>query len=134
MSLREKLPLSTLFLVVDDLPNMRTITREHLGKMGFVNVLEAKDGDDALGILKTNPVNFMISGWVMPRMTGFQLLKQVRSIARYKDTPFVMVTAEDQAEKVVAALRAGVSGYVIKPFSITSLESSLIEALARSIS
>jgi two-component system chemotaxis response regulator CheY len=104
-------------LVVDDFATMRKVIRNLLKQSGFENVTEAEDGVVALNILKTTKMDFVISDWNMPNMTGIELLRSVRADAELSKTPFLMVTAESLKENVVEAVKAGVSDYIVKPFT-----------------
>ena len=104
-------------MVVDDFATMRRIVKGVLKNLGFNNIIEAENGKDAFNELKKEPVGLIVSDWNMPNMTGLELLKAVRGDKDLKDTPFIMVTAEGQKENVVEAVKAGVSNYIIKPFT-----------------
>jgi len=104
-------------LVVDDFATMRRIVKGALKQLGFVNIVEAEDGQIALELLKKEKVGLIVSDWNMPNMTGIEFLKVVRADAVLKDTPFIMVTAEGQKDNVLEAVNAGVSNYVVKPFT-----------------
>lgn len=104
-------------LVVDDFATMRRIVKGVLKQLGFSNIVEAEDGAAALDALKKEKVGLIVSDWNMPKMTGMDLLKAVRSDENLKETPFIMVTAEGQKENVIEAVKAGVSNYIVKPFT-----------------
>ncbi|MGL4721814.1 MAG: chemotaxis response regulator CheY [Desulfovibrionaceae bacterium] len=104
-------------LVVDDFATMRRIVKNILRQLQFTNILEADDGKTAWDILERQSVDFIISDWNMPIMTGLELLRKVREDSRFKDLPFLMVTAEAQQEHILEAAQAGVSNYVVKPFT-----------------
>jgi len=112
-------------LVVDDFSTMRRIIRGVLKKLGFNNIEEAEDGDVALAKLKAGEFHFIISDWNMPNMRGIDLLKAVRSDDKLKALPFLMVTAEAKKEEVLAAMQAGVSQYMVKPFTPDALEGKI---------
>jgi len=112
-------------LVVDDFLTMRRIVRKILRDLDFQNIIEAEDGSAALDVLKTTKIDLIVSDWNMPRMTGLELLKQVRSTDNLKDTPFLMITAEAQKENIVEAVKAWVSNYIVKPFTAATLEEKL---------
>lgn len=112
-------------LVVDDFSTMRRIVKNILAQLGFANVEEAEDGKAALSKLKTGGFEFVISDWNMPNMMGIDLLREVRSDDSLKSLPFLMVTAESQKENVVEAVQAGVSNYIVKPFTADTLEQKL---------
>jgi two-component system chemotaxis response regulator CheY len=117
-------------LVVDDFSTMRRILKNTLRQLGYENIVEADDGTDAVRILKTDRVDFIISDWNMPEMSGLDLLKHVRSDDEYKNTPFLMVTAEAQQENILMAVQAGVSNYIVKPFTEDTLKGKMEKILA----
>jgi two-component system, chemotaxis family, chemotaxis protein CheY len=112
-------------LVVDDFSTMRRILKSCLQQLGFTNITEADDGANALTKLHSKEFKLIISDWNMPNMMGIDLLKAVRADEKYKTVPFVMVTAEGLKENVVAALQAGASNYVVKPFTADVLGQKL---------
>ena len=116
-------------LVVDDFSTMRRIVRNILRELDFKDILEADDGSSAVEILKTHKVDLIVSDWNMPKMTGLDLLKFVRSNESTKDLPFLMVTAEAQKENIVEAVKAKVSNYIIKPFTAITLSEKLAKIL-----
>ncbi len=116
-------------LVVDDYKSMVRIVRGLLNQLGFMNVDDALDGDTAFRMMKDKPYGLVLSDWNMQPVTGLELLRRVRDDAETKATPFVMVTAEAKAENVVAARQAGVSNYVIKPFTLAVLRQKLTAVL-----
>ncbi|MGA2223780.1 MAG: response regulator [Syntrophobacteraceae bacterium] len=118
-------------LIVDDFLTMRRIVRKILRDLDFQNILEAEDGSAALDILKSTKVDLIVSDWNMPRMTGLELLKEVRGNDSFKDTPFLMVTAEAQKENIVEAVKARVSNYIVKPFTAAILEEKLAKIVPR---
>ena len=113
-------------LVVDDFATMRRIIKNILLQLGFKNIIEADDGTTAWDLLdKGEQVDLVISDWNMPKMTGIELLKKVRSDDRFKDLPFLMVTAEAQKENIVEAVKYRVSQYIVKPFTPETLKEKL---------
>lgn len=112
-------------LVVDDYKTMIRIIRNLLKQLGFEDVDEASDGTEALGKMKDRRYGLVISDWNMEPMTGYELLKQVRSDAHLAKTPFIMVTAESKTENVIAAKKAGVNNYIVKPFNAPTLKSKI---------
>ncbi len=112
-------------LIVDDYATMRRIMKNLLIQLGFRNVSEVADGGDALGKLRVKAAGLVISDWNMEPMTGLQLLKEVRSDAKLKDLPFIMVTAESKTDNVIAAKQAGVSHYIVKPFNAETLKTKM---------
>ena len=121
--------MNMTILIVDDYKTMLRIIRNLLKQLGFNNVDEAADGAAALQKLRGKEYNLVISDWNMEPMTGYQLLKEVRSDDRLKTTPFIMVTAESKTENVVAAKKAGVSNYIVKPFNAATLKSKMVAVL-----
>ena len=118
-------------LVVDDFATMRKIVKKCLQELGFQNITEADDGSTALDKVKGNNFDLIISDWNMPHMMGIDLLKAVRADERYKAIPFIMVTAEAQKQNVIEAAKAGVSNYIVKPFTADQLQLKL-EAVFKS--
>ena len=112
-------------LVVDDFSTMRRIVKNILRQLGFENIVEADDGETAVRKLETERIDFVISDWNMPKMSGLELLKWVRSHEEFKDLPFLMVTAEAQKENVLEAVKAKVSNYIVKPFTAETLSEKI---------
>lgn len=112
-------------LIVDDYKTMLRIIRNLLNEIGFKNIDEASDGVTALESLRNKKYDLVISDWNMEPMTGLDLLKEVRSDTSLKAMPFIMVTAEAKTENVVAAKKAGVNNYIVKPFNAATLRSKL---------
>ena len=116
---------SMSMLVVDDFPTMRRIVRSLLKELGFNNVEEAEDGQDALNKLRSGRFEFVVSDWNMPNLDGLDMLKQIRADDSLKHLPVLMVTAEAKKENIIAAAQAGANGYVVKPFTAAILEEKL---------
>lgn len=119
-------------LVVDDFATMRRIIRNLLQDLGFTSVAEADDGNTAWPMLQNGSYDLLITDWNMPGMPGLDLLKAVRADARLAKLPVLMLTAEAKREQIVEAAQAGVSGYVIKPFTAETLKAKLEKILAAS--
>jgi len=117
--------LNMTVLVVDDFATMRRIVKGVLKDLGFKNVIEAENGKAALSELKKEEIGLIISDWNMPEMTGIDLLKAVRAHDQYKELPFIMVTAEGQKDNVIEAVKAGVTNYIVKPFTPETLRQKL---------
>jgi len=117
--------LSMKILIVDDFATMRRIMKNILKQIGFSNIIEADDGTTAMEELKKTSVDLIISDWNMPKMTGLDLLKNVRREDGLKDVPFLMVTAEAQKQNVIDAVQAGVTNYVVKPFTAEAISEKL---------
>ena len=118
-------------MVVDDFATMRKVIRNLLKQGGYENIVEAEDGVIALKILKSQKIDFVVSDWNMPNMTGLELLKAVRSDEDLKSTPFLMVTAEALQDNVIAAVKAGVSNYIVKPFTAETLNDKITKILEK---
>jgi two-component system, chemotaxis family, chemotaxis protein CheY len=112
-------------LIVDDYKTMIRIIRNLLKQLGFANVEEAGDGSAALDMMRQKQYGLVISDWNMEPMTGYELLCEVRSDDRLSTTPFIMVTAESKTENVIAAKKAGVNNYIVKPFNAATLKSKI---------
>lgn len=119
-------------LVVDDYSTMRRIIRNLLNQIGYSDVEEAVDGQDALNKLRGG-VNFglVISDWNMEPMTGYDLLREVRADDKLKSMKFIMVTAESKTDNVVAAKKAGVDNYIVKPFNAATLQTKINAVLEK---
>lgn len=117
--------LSIPILVVDDYSTMVRIIRNLLKQLGFEHVDDAGDGTAALTKLRVRKYGLVISDWNMEPMTGFDLLKEVRADPRLAQTPFIMVTAESKTDNVIAAKKAGVSNYIVKPFNAQTLKTKI---------
>ena len=116
---------SMLVLIVDDCKTMIRIIRNLLKQLGFAAVDEAGDGTAALNMMRQKDYGLIISDWNMEPMTGYELLREVRADGRLSRTPFIMVTAESKTENVIAAKKAGVNNYIVKPFNAATLKSKI---------
>ena len=117
-------------LIVDDYTTMLRIIKNLLKQLGFNNVDEATDGTMALEKIKAKDYGLVISDWNMEPMTGIELLRHVRSSNdNYKNVPFIMITAESKTENVVAAKKAGVNNYIVKPFNAETLKQKIAAVL-----
>ena len=112
-------------LIVDDYKTMIRIIRNLLKQLGFANVDEAGDGTAALDMMRHKQYGLIISDWNMEPMTGYELLREVRADDQLSRTPFIMVTAESKTENVIAAKKAGVNNYIVKPFNAQTLQSKI---------
>ena len=121
MSIDAAMPI----LVVDDYKTMVRIIRNLLKQLGFNNVDDAADGVEALSKLREKKYGLVISDWNMEPMTGYELLKEVRGDDTLSRTPFIMVTAESKTENVIAAKKAGVNNYIVKPFNAQTLKGKI---------
>ncbi len=112
-------------LIVDDFATMRRIVRNILRQLGLNNVVEADDGTTAWDVLNRDKIEFIVSDWNMPHMTGIELLRKVRSSEQFADIPFLMVTAEAQQENIIEAVQAKVSNYIVKPFTADTMRQKI---------
>ncbi|WHZ25217.1 MAG: Chemotaxis regulator - transmits chemoreceptor signals to flagellar motor components CheY [Nitrospira sp.] len=112
-------------LVVDDMVTMRRIVKNILKQLGFANVEEAENGQEALQKLRADSYGFVVSDWNMPVMTGIDMLRAIRADEKLKTTPVLMVTAEAQQSNLVEAVQAGVSNYIVKPFTAEILQEKI---------
>ena len=119
------LDTSSPILVVDDYSTMVRILRNLLKQLGYENVDEASDGSQALSMIQKKQYGLVISDWNMEPMTGYDLLRQVRAQAETVRLPFIMVTAESKTENVIAAKKAGVNNYIVKPFNAQTLKGKI---------
>jgi len=119
------LDLTMPVLVVDDYKTMIRIIRNLLKQLGFNDIDDAADGAEALQKLRGRSYGLVISDWNMDPMTGYELLKEVRGDDTLKSTPFIMVTAESKTENVIAAKKAGVNNYIVKPFNAQTLKTKI---------
>src|SRR3979490_1562207 len=117
--------LSMPILVVDDYNTMIRIIRNLLKQIGFENVDDASDGSAALAKMQGKKYGLVISDWNMEPMTGYDLLREVRASPELSQTPFIMITAESKTENVIAAKKAGVSNYIVKPFNAATLKTKM---------
>lgn len=115
--------------IVDDYNTMLRILRNLLRQLDVTNVEESSSGDAALEKLKGTAPDLIISDWNMEPMTGLELLKHVRAHDKLKRIPFIMVTAESKIENVVAAKKAGVSNYIVKPFNAETLRAKITSVM-----
>ncbi len=117
-------------LVVDDMSTMRKIIKNMLGQIGFTNITEADDGATAWPMIENaikegTPYEFIVSDWNMPQLSGLDLLKKVRATSGLEKLPFLMITAEAEQGNVVIAVKAGVSNFIVKPFSAAVLKEKI---------
>ena len=112
-------------LIVDDILTMRRVVKRFLLDIGFSNIDDAEDGKDALKRLRHQDYDLVISDWNMPNMSGIELLKAIRADENFSKIPVLLVTAEARKEQIIEAAKAGVSGYIIKPFNSDTLKQKL---------
>lgn len=129
-------PTTSRILVIDDMPSIRDLVKNQLRSMGFLEIFEAEDGEHGWKIIEAkygeaNPIELVISDWNMPKMKGLELLKKVRSDTKFVNLPFILLTSEAEREQVTEAVMAGVSQYIVKPFSGKIFEDKLKTAYAK---
>lgn len=120
-----KLEFKEKILIADDFATMRRIVKNLLKQLGYENITEAEDGEQAYAKLKGGGFKFVVSDWNMPNLDGLGLVQKVRSDPELKTLPFLMVTAEAEKEKVIEAIKAGVSNYIVKPFTAETLKEKI---------
>lgn len=118
-------------LAVDDSPTMRRIIINTLKRAGFSNVIEASDGKDALAKMKIERPNFIITDWNMPEMDGLTFITTIRATDEYKELPVLMVTTRSVKEDIVAAMKAGVNNYIVKPFTPDTLKAKIDQMVGK---
>ena len=118
-------------LIVDDFSTMRRIVKNLLNDLGYSNTTEADDGKTAWPLLQAGEFDFVVTDWNMPGMTGIDLLKSIRGDARLAKLPVLMVTAEAQRDQIIEAAKAGVNGYIIKPFTAVTLKEKIDKIFQR---
>jgi len=129
MAFDPKMPV----LVVDDYSTMVRIIRNLLRQLGFTDIDDAADGAAALQKMSSKRYGLVISDWNMEPMTGYDLLRLVRADPEIETTPFIMVTAESKTENVIAARKAGVNNYIVKPFNAQTLKAKIEAVFAETI-
>jgi two-component system, chemotaxis family, chemotaxis protein CheY len=125
--------LSIPILVVDDYHTMIRIICNLLKQLGFQDVDQASDGASALAQMRAKRYRLVISDWNMQPMSGYELLKEVRADPAISKIPFIIVTAESKTENVIAAKRAGVNNYLVKPFNAETLKHKIAAVLSEPI-
>jgi two-component system, chemotaxis family, chemotaxis protein CheY len=126
-------PTNSKILIVDDMPTIVDLLKIQLKALGYKNISEAYDGEEALNYIVQNttvrsPIDLIISDWNMPKMTGLDLLKRIRMSPEWSKTPFILLTSESERDQVTEAVLAGVTNYIVKPFTSKLLEEKLKSA------
>lgn len=121
--------LNKKVLVVDDFLTARRIMKNILKQIGFSNIVEAENGEEALKVLKKDGIDLVVSDWNMPVMDGLEMLKAIRADENLKAITVLMVTAEAQKDNIVDAISAGVSEYIVKPYTAKTIEEKLQKLL-----
>lgn len=128
---QDSLDKAMKILVVDDFVTMRRITRKLLGELGYSNVEEADDGLTALPMLESGQFDFLITDWNMPGMPGIELLRAVRADPALAELPVLMATSEARRDQIMLAADAGVNGYIVKPFTLETLQDKIERVFGR---
>lgn len=115
-------------LVVDDFSTMRAVVSKLLADLGFTNIVEAADGQEAWDLIESQPFDLVVCDWNMPKMTGIELLKNIKTNPLYYQIRFILITAEAKEHQIIDASLAGVDGYIVKPFSEETLYKKIFEA------
>jgi two-component system chemotaxis response regulator CheY len=115
--------MSAKVLVVDESGTMRKIIVRSLNVLGVTDVVEAGDGSDGLNLFHQHEFDVVLTDWNMPRMTGIELLKAIR--ASGSKVPVILITTEADRSRVMDAVNAGVSDYLVKPFETDGLRTKL---------
>jgi len=131
VSLEAVLDKNIKILVVDDFSTMRRIIKNLLRDLGFNNTAEADDGTTALPMLQSGNFDLLITDWNMPGMQGIDLLRAVRADPKLSMMPVLMVTAEQKKEQIIEAAKAGVNGYIVKPFTAATLKEKMEKIFER---
>jgi len=119
-------------IFVEDSPTMRRIIMNSLAKIGFQDVVQAENGLDALEKIEDKNFDMVITDWNMPEMNGAELVTELRSRDKYKATPILMVTTRGMQDDVMSAIKMGVNGYVVKPFTPDVLKKKISEIFSAS--
>ncbi len=114
-------------LTVDDSSTMRRIIKNTLNRLGYTDVVEAEHGVDALA--KMTGVQFVLTDWNMPEMDGLTFVKALRSNPQFSDLPIIMVTTEAAKKEILEAIKAGVTDYIVKPFTPETLKEKIQKVL-----
>ena len=115
-------------LFVDDSPTMRRIMVNSLNKIGFTDLIEAENGEDALEKIDED-VELILADWNMPEMNGKEMVTELKARDEYKNIPIIMVTTRGTKEDVVTAVKIGVNGYIVKPFTPETLKNKIKKVL-----
>jgi two-component system chemotaxis response regulator CheY len=121
----------TKILIVDDMFTMRKIVSKVFKDLGFSDLVDAADGNEAWEKISASSIQLVVSDWNMPNCTGLDLLKKVRASEQHKNLPFVLLTAEAEGHQVMEALKAGVDNYIIKPFTPNTFKAKLEETFTK---
>jgi two-component system chemotaxis response regulator CheY len=121
------------FLVVDDFSTMRRVMRALLRDIGFERTEVAEDGAVALEMLRKSKFDFVVTDIMMPNMNGFELLAAIKADDNLRHLPVLMVTAEARKDDIVRSMQSGAAGYIVKPFTRTTLEERVKKILQKQL-
>lgn len=126
-------PANTRILILDDMMTLRKMVKKALRDLGFEDIQEAADGNEGWAVLNSSnpPIQLVVSDWNMPNCTGLELLRKVRSDPRFAKMPFILLTAEAEAQQLMEAVKLGVSNYIVKPFTPAVLKEKLEKTYAK---
>jgi len=116
-------------LFVEDSPTMRRIILNSLTKIGFSEVVDAENGVDALDKMNSSDFDMILTDWNMPEMNGQELVEHLRKQDKYKSVPILMITTRGMQDDVMTAIKSGVNGYIVKPFTPEVLEKKMMELI-----
>lgn len=125
-------PPETQFLVIDDFTSVRDLIAKSLKSIGYSEIAFAESGEQALNMLNNQSIDFIISDWGMPGMSGLDLLKKCKANQKLKNIPFIILAAESDQAKIVQAARAGVSDYIVKPVDENLLREKIEKVFLKS--
>lgn len=112
-------------IVIEDDASTKMILKGTLRKYGFTDVEECSDGGEALKKIQDNEYDLILCDWQIPTMNGLALLKKVKGMETAANIPFIMITGESEKESIISAMKAGVDGYIVKPFAPVSIKQKL---------
>ena len=116
-------------MLVDASRTIRNIEKNVLAQLGYTDIVEAGDGQEAIDLLQQETPDLVLMAWNMPDMDGITLVRKVRETNQ--TLPLIMCTTEAQKDRVVEAVKAGVNNYVVKPFSVESLAEKIDQTMAQ---
>ena len=119
-------------LFVEDSPTMRRIIENSLKKLGVKEIVDAENGVDALEKIQKQDFDMVLTDWNMPEMNGQELVEHIRKMDKYKKVPILMITTRGMQDDVVTAIKSGVNGYIVKPFTPEVLKKKMVEIFSAS--
>jgi len=116
-----------VILFVEDSPTMRRIIANSLNRIGITDITEAEHGLDALQKVQQKDFDMILTDWNMPEMNGQELVEELRKMDKYKNVPILMITTRGMQDDVMTAIKSGVNGYIVKPFTPEVLKKKMQE-------